>query len=124
MRHTIQSNDKNLLIRYEWKVANEWNGIQVNADETPYWASPNSESRFITEHYYGFTKRAAQVTSAYQVMHPSWQIYPVQTYKIHCNAVALYRAAFKLVLSHKHRNLYFWPKVLQKKIFNRQLLRF
>lgn len=48
MRHTIQSNDKNILIRYEWKLANEWNGIHVNVDATPYWAFPNSKSSFIT----------------------------------------------------------------------------
>lgn len=47
MRHTIQINDKNILIRYKWKLANEWNGIHVNVEATPYWSFPNFKSIFI-----------------------------------------------------------------------------
>lgn len=70
-----------------------------------------------------YTKRAAQVTSAYQVIHPSWQIYPVQTYKIHCNAAALYGAAFTPVLSQAPQSV-FLAEGSSVKIINRQLLRF
>jgi hypothetical protein len=40
-----------------------------------------SEEEFITEHYWGYTK-IKKSTSEYQVEHPTWEAYKVNSYSI------------------------------------------
>ncbi|MDE3124229.1 MAG: DUF2071 domain-containing protein [Bacteroidota bacterium] len=95
MKHTIKQEDDSILVQYQWKVGNEWNNMQVEAKESlGKMAKPDSEAFFITEHYYGFTKQPNLSTSFYQVEHPSWRIFPVSNYQIHCNVAELYGSSF------------------------------
>ena len=81
-------------IRYEWKVGSDWNHIGVTADQTGHALVPDSEEAFITEHYWGYTRRGSGQTSEYEVVHPPWQIYPVHTHDVRCSIAELYGAAF------------------------------
>lgn len=99
MRHQWQQTDDSQVVQYEWKVGNDWNFIRVRADRANYALVPDSEEAFITEHYWGYTKRSSghkggQRTSEYEVVHPQWSIYPVQDYAVRYNVPTLYGAAF------------------------------
>lgn len=94
MRHQIGQTGQAQQIRYEWKVGSDWNHIGVTADQQGHALVPDSEEAFITEHYWGYTSRGEKRTSEYEVVHPSWIIYPVQTVDVRCNVAKLYGSAF------------------------------
>ncbi|MBD2755898.1 YqjF family protein [Spirosoma validum] len=94
MRHTWNVEEQTQHIAYEWKVGSDWNHIRVSADRTGHALVPESEEAFITEHYWGYTRRGETRTSEYEVVHPHWTIYPVNTYDVLCNVEKLYGAAF------------------------------
>ncbi|SOD81536.1 YqjF family protein [Spirosoma fluviale] len=99
MRHTWERTTDSQFIRYDWKVGSDWNFIQVNADATGHPLVPESEEAFITEHYWGYTKRSSlkkgeSRTSEYEVVHVPWSIYPVRDYEVRCEVAKLYGAEF------------------------------
>ena len=53
-----------------------------------------SEEEFITEHYWGYTKRTRGKTSEYAVKHPRWQVYPIQSVRIDADFGSLYGPSF------------------------------
>jgi hypothetical protein len=56
--------------------------------------APGSEEEFITEHYWGYTKRSDGGTAAYQVEHPRWQTYRLQSYQVDVDFERLYGPQF------------------------------
>jgi uncharacterized protein len=93
-RSSIVSTPRELSVRYDWRHGKVWQSLAVEASPTPQPISPDSEEEFLTEHYWGYTKRRNGSTSEYEVRHPRWQIYPVQTYEIVADFAALYGPAF------------------------------
>ena len=55
---------------------------------------PNSIEDFITEHYWGYTKRTRGRTSEYGVQHPRWQVYPIRSVHIEADFATLYGPIF------------------------------
>lgn len=94
MEHTIRRRPDGLHVGYRWKFRREWNHLQVVAEPTPLPLEPDSEAAFITEHYWGYTRLGEHRTSAYQVEHPSWRIFPVRSYDIEVDVAGLYGQAF------------------------------
>lgn len=94
MRHTWQTGGDTQQIQYDWKVGRNWNYIRVAADLTGTPAPDGSEEQFITEHYWGYTRRSGNKTSEYEVVHPKWSIFPVHDYDVRCDVPALYGSAF------------------------------
>jgi hypothetical protein len=94
MRHTWQSDQQTQRINYEWKVGTDWNYIRVSADRAGHTLLPDSEEAFITEHYWGYTRRGDKRTSEYEVVHPQWTIFPVLDYDVRCDVPTLYGPRF------------------------------
>lgn len=94
MRHSWKTDGESQRIEYEWKVGADWNYIRVDADKRGHKLVPDSEEAFITEHYWGYTRRGDGRTSEYEVVHPQWNIYPVQTYDVRCDVAKLYGDVF------------------------------
>lgn len=99
MRHSWQTDGDRQTIGYEWKVGANWNHIRVQADRAGHPLVPGSEEEFITEHYWGYTKRSSLIgsvsrTSEYEVVHPSWRIYPVHDFSVLCDVATLYGPQF------------------------------
>lgn len=99
MRHSWRNEGDCQHIEYEWKVGADWNHIRVQADRAGHSLTPGSEEEFITEHYWGYTKRSSlrkdeARTSEYEVVHPQWNIYPVQDFSVRCDVSTLYGTVF------------------------------
>lgn len=106
MKHSWKLDNKGFDVRYEWKVAGEWNYLQATAEKT---ASPlveGSEAEFITEHYWGYTFINQACAGAYKVEHPRWDIHRVNSYDVKCNTEALYGASFSEALQQKPRSVF------------------
>jgi uncharacterized protein YqjF (DUF2071 family) len=98
MRHSIAQGASGLSVRYEWWRAWNWETLGMTATEPPRELIPDSHEEFITEHYWGYTRRPAG-TSAYQVEHPRWRFRAATTWKLEAEIASLYGPQFVETLS-------------------------
>ncbi len=101
MSNEISQTPDNLSVGYYWKYENQWNALKITAASATQAIEVGSEAEFITEHYWGYTKLKNEQTSQYQVEHPRWQVYPVQSYEVNCNFKTLYGDDFELLTYQK-----------------------
>jgi len=90
----IATTPKSLNVSYSWKHSGRWHELAVEASPDSQPIALDSEEEFITEHYWGYTKRRNFTTSAYQVQHPRWQTYPILSHAINADFNALYGPTF------------------------------
>jgi len=89
-QHSIREHQGTLFVEYGWKHNGRWQLMGVEANPKPQSIQPGSLEEFITEHYWGYTKRKDGSTSTYEVRHPRWDIYPVQRFDIDADFGLLY----------------------------------
>jgi len=92
--HSIETTSQSLNVSYSWKHTHRSHSLSVEADPITQPIFEGSEEEFITEHYWGYTKRANGSTSAYEVQHPHWLTYKVQNHKIDVDFETLYGPSF------------------------------
>jgi uncharacterized protein len=92
--HLIRLSSESLTVGYGWDLGGRSHSLSVEAAPIPHHILANSEEDFITEHYWGYTKRSDGTTSAYQVEHPSWQTYKPRSYEIAVDFGLLYGQSF------------------------------
>lgn len=77
MKHSLKVNENSREFLYQWKVGNKWNSIHLETKKNPIDIEANSETEFITEHYFGYNKLSESKSIEYEVKHPRWQQYEV-----------------------------------------------
>jgi uncharacterized protein len=87
------------VIKYDWKVGENWNSIGVEAQLIASEMQTNTIEEFIFEHYYGYAKVNEHETEEYNLYHPSWKINKVVNHTITCNFKAMYGTHFELLNS-------------------------
>ncbi len=90
----ITQTENSLEVLYDWKSRDRWYRMAAEASSTLQPIAPGSIEEFITEHYWGFTKRSRGPTSQYQVEHPRWETYAIRRSMIDADFGALYGEAF------------------------------
>lgn len=98
MKNRIDQKEEGLLIKYSWKDKT-WHSISITAENIPLPMKPDTEFEFITEHYFGFTKREDK-TSEYEVCHPKWEYYEVKSHDLRVDFETLYGKDFEC-LNHQ-----------------------
>ncbi|MGH7930420.1 MAG: YqjF family protein [Candidatus Binatia bacterium] len=98
MRHEIQfDNDGGQKVRrvvYSWKFKGRENRIEMNVQGKSRDVETASQEEFITEHYWGYTRRRDGSTLEYQVEHPRWQVWTAESALLDCNTAQLYGIQF------------------------------
>jgi uncharacterized protein YqjF (DUF2071 family) len=94
MRHSILCEPDSLNVSYAWRHRGVWQSLAVEAAAASEPIEVGSEEEFVTEHYWGYTKRSRGATSEYGVLHPRWSVYPLRRYEIVADFAALYGDAF------------------------------
>lgn len=94
MRREITQTENSLEVLYDWRGQGRWYRIAAEASSVLRPITPDSIEEFITEHYWGFTKRSRGPTSQYQVEHPRWQTYAIRRSMVDADFGALYGQAF------------------------------
>lgn len=92
MKNFINEKEGELLIKYSWKDKT-WHSIEITAETGQLPMENNSEFEFITEHYFGFTKRENK-TSEYKVCHPKWNCYLVKNHQLKIDFKKIYGSDF------------------------------
>ena len=100
MQHRWDSNDEHQTVDYRWKVKNQWQQIEVKAAHHAVPMQLGSETEFIAEHYYGYTKQNNK-TFEYKVKHPRWDVFPVIDYNIDVDFGLNYGSAFSVLNDQK-----------------------
>ncbi len=93
-RHEWRRDGEDLHVRYEWRWSGVWRHVEVVARAGAEQIVPGSVEEFITEHYWGYTRRSATRTSGYEVTHPRWEVYPVLQFLTDVDFAAQYGARF------------------------------
>lgn len=93
MKNRIHEKGDELLIQYSWKDKS-WHSIEIVAKNKVQQMEIDSEFEFITEHYWGFTKKENS-TSQYEVCHPQWSCYPVKEHRLDIDFGKIYGRDFE-----------------------------
>ena len=89
------------VVEYRWKKAGVENSFKIQASIEEYEIQPNSETEFITEHYWGYAKVNEEKSNEYEVTHPKWNVYKVENYEINVNFGVVYNKDFEFLNSMK-----------------------
>jgi len=83
-----------VFARYAWQMGGRVHALEAAGYVPVQEIGEGSEEEFITEHYWGYTKRSDGGTAAYEVEHPRWQTYRLQGYQIEVDFERLYGREF------------------------------
>lgn len=97
--------EKEISAGYEWRKGN-WNVLNVSGDPVPSALQPGSKEEFITEHFWGYSKKNETQTVEYHVEHPRWDIYQVNTYTVKCDFGRLYGEQFAFLSAQNPESVF------------------
>lgn len=106
MRHEIKWHDDHQhelggSFCYQWKQADKWATLEATTSGNPQHLVTGSISEFITEHYWGYSERKNRSTWEYQVEHPAWRTWQVESCNFEADVESLYGSRFIKCLSQK-----------------------
>lgn len=90
MSHNWEKKKDSIIVEYKWQKNKAWNGIKVIADKAAEEIAWDSETEFITEHYWGYAAVNDKRSNEYEVTHPKWKHYPIRAYEINIDFKATY----------------------------------
>ncbi|MGK0412615.1 MAG: hypothetical protein ACJA1B_000813 [Polaribacter sp.] len=97
MKYSWEENALNRSVSYHWKKNKIWQSFKVTAALKESEIEVNSETEFITEHYWGYAKVNPQKTNEYEVMHPRWKQYKVESSEIKVDFELVYGKEFEFL---------------------------
>lgn len=92
-------------VAYEWRLAEQWQGLELHIDGPPTHLVPDSEAAFITEHYWGYAGGSGR-TLEYRVEHPPWRVWPATRAALHGDLAGLYGESFAAALAGPPRSAF------------------
>lgn len=106
MRHEIIKNENTNTFIYQWKNDKKWNTIQLETANVLKEIEVDSEAKFITEHYFGYTKIDEQTTFEYEVQHPRWEQLEVLNHNIEIDFEKIYGNDFGFLQDTKPTSVF------------------
>ncbi len=93
MRSEVTDRDGELNVRYEWRRGRKWESLAMMARGSAQSIPAGSHEKFITEHYWGYTRRGRR-TSEYLVEHPRWNLWMATGHEFKADTATLYGEKF------------------------------
>jgi uncharacterized protein YqjF (DUF2071 family) len=106
MKYRWEYNEESLLVEYNWKPKGHWQKITASAENDLSEIPLESETEFITEHYWGYSKYTDKITNEYEVRHPQWKQYAVRSYNIDVDFALNYGERFKFLNNIKPTSVF------------------
>jgi uncharacterized protein YqjF (DUF2071 family) len=101
MEHHWGVEESEMNVHYRWLKNGKWNSVKVRTEPNKLELENNSETEFITEHYWGYAKVNSSRSNEYEVRHPRWEIYKVNNYKIDIDFGGVYGSEFEYLKSEE-----------------------
>lgn len=86
-------------LAYEWRTGGRWQHAAATAVGAPALPAPGSETAFVAEHYWGYTRQRDGGTVEYQVEHPTWRTWAAEDVAFDADVRGLYGAEWEGVLA-------------------------
>jgi len=96
MLHKWEENKSERLVAYQWKKK-QWQSFKIIATIETSEIKENSETEFITEHYWGYARVNEKTTNEYKVTHPKWRQYKVKSTEIKVDFGVVYGNDFEFL---------------------------
>ncbi|HRE41322.1 MAG TPA: DUF2071 domain-containing protein [Ignavibacteria bacterium] len=106
IKNSLTKSNNEINIEYSWSIKNKINFVRATADNNPQPLKENSFEEFITEHFWGYSKWSNTETLEYQVEHPRWSIYNVNSFESELNIESLYGKSFLHFLNLKPHSVF------------------
>lgn len=97
MSHKWEENETHQTVEYNWSKSGKLHSFQVQTSLNKQEIVPQSETEFITEHYWGYAKVNLKKSNEYEVRHPRWMAYNVEDYKINVDFGLVYGKEFSFL---------------------------
>ena len=81
-------------LTYEWRTGGRWQRAAATACGAATVPPVGSETAFVAEHYWGYTRQRDGGTVEYQVAHPQWRTWAVERPELDADVRGLYGAGF------------------------------
>ncbi len=112
MRSEAEENDGIVRAKYEWRRDKKWECLALNGHGAAQEIPEGSHQEFITEHYWGYTRRSSKFglrsssddsprnsksglrTSEYRVEHQRWKFWPADSFEFKADVATLYGEKF------------------------------
>lgn len=98
MRHSIAHGPQQFSLQYQWWRSGRWETLGMTAERAPRDSATGSHEEFITEHYWGYTKRP-DATSEYGVEHERWRLQSASAWDFDADVPSLYGPQFAETLA-------------------------
>lgn len=104
MQRWIEERKDAVEVNYSWRYK-RWHHISVIAANDAQPIEAGSHEEFITEHYWGYTRRGEELTNEYEVVHPRWDVYPILACDIDADFALLYGEQFGFLTDSKPQSV-------------------
>jgi uncharacterized protein YqjF (DUF2071 family) len=101
MRHSINKDGACYTAEYEWQFERRWCRLYGRATGIPATPLEDSFEQFITEHYWGYSRKRGGGCLEYHVSHDPWQVWTATTAGFEGDADTLYGSGFGRVLARE-----------------------
>jgi hypothetical protein len=99
MRHELRLDQAEPDVAYSLKVRGAWHTLRGTGYGPSILATCDPAISFITEHYWGYTRRGPGRTSEYQVVHVPWQVRWARDARLDGDSAAVYGPEWRAVLT-------------------------
>lgn len=106
MSHLWEEKEDKRVVQYDWTCDGNLQSFRV---ETNLESAPiplGSETEFITEHYWGYSKYNDKTTFEYEVTHPKWESYVVRNAKIDVDFGLVYGEEFSILNNVQPKSIF------------------
>jgi uncharacterized protein len=106
LRHSINLTNSGGSVEYRWELKRKQFRLHGQTDGKPCLAAAGSLEQFISEHYWGYSRRRDGSSLEYHVQHEPWRIWRASNATFEGDGTALYGSDFGSVLSGPPRSAF------------------
>lgn len=106
LRHSIHLTDSGGSIEYSWELKRQRFRLYGQTEGSPSFVAEGSLEQFISEHYWGYSRRRDGGSLEYHVAHKPWQIWRASNAAFEGDGASLYGSDFGCILSRPPRSAF------------------
>jgi uncharacterized protein len=101
MKHRVSPNGPGKAVEYAWRLNGAWCKLYASARVAPMRPQDGSLEQFITEHYWGYSKKRDGTSLEYRVAHRPWNVWTSTAAGFEGDATRVYDVELGKVLERR-----------------------